>query len=122
MSQQPYQGQQNHPPQYAGGHPVVYAVNPPTVGQAIAALSLGICSLAFLWIVVAGLVLGIAAVIFGHYALKKIAESEAAGAPLSGRGVAIAGLITGYMGVVIGIIHVGFYVWIAVILVSGSSG
>jgi hypothetical protein len=40
----------------------------------------------------------IPAVICGHLAIKKIRESEQ---PMAGRGMAIAGLVTGYLGLLI---------------------
>ncbi|MFM2171390.1 MAG: hypothetical protein RI957_1619, partial [Verrucomicrobiota bacterium] len=40
----------------------------------------------------------IPAVICGHLALKKIRESDV---PMAGRGMAIAGLVTGYLGLLL---------------------
>ena len=120
MSQQPYQSQ-NYPQQYPTGHQVVYAVRPPTAGQAVAALVLGICSVFFMWIIVGGLVMGTVAVVFGHLAFKRIAQAQIAGAPLSGKGMAVAGLITGYAGIVAGVIHIAFYLWLAAAISSVSA-
>jgi len=63
-----------------------------TSGLAIASLVLGISG------VLCGCVAGIPAIICGHIALAKI--KEAAGA-LTGRGMAIAGLVLGYLSIVI---------------------
>ena len=63
-------------------------MNPPTSGLATASLVLGITSF-----VVCGL-LGIPAVICGHMALNQIDNSAL---PMGGRGMAIAGLVCGYL-------------------------
>ena len=62
-------------------------------GLATASLVLGILGLV-LMIICIGPLLGIPAVIFGHIALAKINRS---GGMLGGRGLAIAGLVTGYV-------------------------
>ena len=82
------------PPSYAG-----YATR--TSGLAIASLVLGI-----VWVFWLGSIL---AVIFGHVALSQIKRSMGA---LTGRGMAIAGLILGYLGLVT---LVGFIVAAAII-------
>lgn len=80
-------------PQMApGGQPMYpspygYAQPSPTNGLAIASLILGI-----LWIYWIGSIL---AVIFGHVALSQTKKNPASG----GRGMAIAGLVLGYIGV-----------------------
>lgn len=78
-----------HPGPY-GVPPVVYAVTPPdrTNGLAIASLALG-----FLWLYWLGSVL---AVIFGHIALGQIKRSQGM---QSGYGLAMAGVILGWIGV-----------------------
>ena len=67
-----------------------YVSAPPTSGLAIASLVCGIIGL------VTCLLPGIAAVICGHMALSRIAEAQGR---LGGRGMAIAGLVTGYLSV-----------------------
>jgi len=57
---------------------------------AVASLALGIISLVFL-----GLFAGIPAVICGHVSLSNIKKNSI----LTGKGMAIAGLITGYLGI-----------------------
>jgi hypothetical protein len=64
------------------------AVHSKTSGLAIASLVLGI-----LWLYWIGTIL---AVIFGHVALSRIKRSSG---QLRGRGLAIAGLVFGYLGV-----------------------
>ena len=67
-------------------------VAPPTSGLAIASMVCGIVGIMLCY--VNGL-LALPAVICGHMALKKIDNSLT---PMGGRGMAIAGLVTGYIG------------------------
>jgi len=77
-------------------------ITPPvTSGLAIASMVCGIISLPLCWI---WAVAGIPAVICGHMALKTIKNSET---PVEGRGMAIAGLVTGYLAILIQIIFIG---------------
>ena len=78
------------PPQYGGGYPQqpVYVVQNTTNGMAIASLILGI-----LWLWWLGSVL---ALIFGYVAKGQIDRS---GGQESGRGMAIAGIVLGWIGV-----------------------
>ncbi|MEN8693626.1 MAG: DUF4190 domain-containing protein [Akkermansiaceae bacterium] len=69
---------------------------PPTSGLAIASLVCGILSLIFCYI---NALLGIPAVICGHMALKRTRPDVQPAQ--GGRGMAIAGLICGYIGIVI---------------------
>lgn len=73
-----------------------------TSGAAITSMILGILSVAACL-----LPLGLVAVIFGHVSLGRIAKS---GGQLTGRGMAIAGLVLGYVGTVILVAYVGFVV------------
>ena len=66
--------------------PVVQVVKTPTDGLAIASMVLGI-----VWVWWVGSIL---AVIFGHVSLRRIAREGK-----SGRGMAIAGLVLGYVGI-----------------------
>jgi hypothetical protein len=75
-------------PQQSPARPTFVRQSSSTNGFAIAALVLGI-----IWIWWLGSVL---AVVFGHIALKQIARTGQ-----SGRGLAIAGLVLGYLGVAI---------------------
>ena len=75
----------------------------PTSGNAIASMVCGILGLVTCFII-----LGIPAVICGHLALKQINESAL---PMGGRGMAISGLVMGYIQViscVVGIVLVIF--------------
>ena len=98
----PPQPQQYPPPQ----PPYVIAAKPPYDGLAIASFILGL-----LWISFLG---SIMAVIFGHIALRNIRRTHA-----SGRGLAIAGLILGY----IGLSTLALFILLAIIgAVTGSGG
>jgi Domain of unknown function (DUF4190)/Domain of unknown function (DUF1707) len=80
------------------GRPTFVRTTAPTNGFAIASLVVGI-----LWMWWIGSVL---AVVFGHVALKQIARTGQ-----SGRGMAIAGLVLGYIGMttlVLAMLAVGF--------------
>ena len=77
------------PPLAPAGAPS-YAVPPPTSGLAIASMVCGILGL------MTCLLPGIAAVICGHMALKQMADPSLR---VGGRGMAVAGLITGYLSV-----------------------
>ena len=74
-------------PQFAG----YGMINPPTSGLAIASLVCGIVSLVTCMVIV-----GIPAVICGHMAMSQIANSPT---PVAGRGMALAGLVCGYLSV-----------------------
>lgn len=95
-----------YPPQPYPQPPYVYAARPPYDGLAIASFILGL-----LWLGWLGSVL---AVIFGHIALRNINRTRA-----SGRGLAIAGLILGY----IGVSTLALFILFGIIgAVSGSGG
>lgn len=94
--QQPYAAQQPHPyaQPYAPAQP--YAAPLPTSGLAVASLITGIAGIV-LSFAVFPLLASLAAIITGHMALKQTRPGSA----LGGRGMAIAGLILGYVGVAI---------------------
>lgn len=80
----------------------------PQCGLAIASMVCGIISLLACY--VHGLA-AIPAVICGHMAIKKICESAS---PMAGRGMAIAGLVTGYLGILFQIatlVFLGFFIF-----------
>ncbi|MGM7665942.1 DUF4190 domain-containing protein [Microbacterium sp. A93] len=87
---QPYSGGQP----YAAGQP--YATARPTSGLAVASLVTGIGGIVLSFAFVT-LLASIVAVITGHMALKQLRQNPA----LGGRGLAITGLILGYIGAVI---------------------
>ena len=100
--QQYSQPQQYPPPQ----PPYVYAARPPYDGLAITSFILGV-----LWF---GWLGSIVAVILGHIALRNIRRTHA-----SGRGLAIAGLVLGY----VGLSTLALFILFGIIgAVSGSGG
>ena len=90
------------PQTYAGQAPYAGAI--PTDGMSIAALVLGILAIVscYVWAL-----FGIPAVICGHMSLKKINNSSV---PIQGKGMAIAGLVCGYLGILIQLIMIVFIV------------
>jgi Domain of unknown function (DUF4190) len=95
----PQQYQQHYPPQYAQQQPYPYPYPPArsTNGMAIAAMVLGI-----VWVYWIGSIL---AVIFGHVALNEIRRTKQ-----GGEGMAIAGIVLGWIGV--GILCIVLLFWI----------
>ncbi|MDA7887845.1 GYF domain-containing protein [Akkermansiaceae bacterium] len=82
--------------------PVIGGVQlaPPTSGLAIASMVCGILSIFFCFC--GGMLLGIPAVICGHMAMKQTGSDVDGGPPrMGGRGMAIAGLVMGYIGIAI---------------------
>ena len=71
----------------------VSMMNPTTCGLSIASLVFGIVG-----VISCFGIFGIPAVIMGHMAMSQIANSPV---PMVGRGMAIAGLICGYVGILI---------------------
>lgn len=90
-----------------GGMPIA----PPTSGLAIASLVLGIIGLIACY--VNGL-FAIPAVICGHMALKRTGDPQK---PVGGRGMAIAGLVMGYLGI---LLQIFFAVVIGTVASSGE--
>lgn len=84
------------PPPAAPTAPVAQRTN----GLAIASLVLGL-----VWVYWIGSIL---AIIFGHVALSQIKKS---GSTQGGRGMAIAGLVLGYVSIVLSIL---FFVWLGI--------
>jgi hypothetical protein len=87
-SPDPYQ-----PPQAVPGNVYQQPVYPQygTSGAAIAALICGLC------VLLCGVICGIPAIICGHVALSQI---KASGGQIGGRGMAITGLVFGYLSIV----------------------
>ncbi|MFT4234045.1 MAG: DUF4190 domain-containing protein [Microbacterium sp.] len=94
--QQPY----GSAPQLYGGTAYPYPVAPPTDGFAITSLVLALCGLAIL------------PVIFGHVALSRIKQNGT-----GGRGLALAGLIIGY-------VEIGFWLLLIAfcVIIVGTAG
>ncbi len=104
--QQQYPPQQYPPQQYPPQQPpYVIAARPPYDGLAITSFILGV-----LWF---GWLGSILAVILGHIALRNIRLTNA-----SGRGLAIAGLILGY----IGLSTLALFILLAIIGAATGSG
>lgn len=84
----------------------------PAKGMAIASMVCGICSLVFIWVPFMNIILAIIAVAIGHVQLsniKKLPEEY------DGRGMAIAGLATGY-------VTIGFVVLsLIIVLATGAA-
>ena len=95
------------PPIVPGAAPMPVTMGPPTSGLAIASLVCGILSLSTCMCMLFTGVLAIPAVICGHMALNRI---NAPGAQIGGRGMAIAGLITGYLSIGLSLVMAGFLV------------
>lgn len=81
------------PVAYPGGTAVAQ-----TSGLAIASLVCGISSVILLTTCFLGIIAGVPAVICGHMALNQISRAYP---PVAGRGMAIAGLVTGYLSLAI---------------------
>jgi hypothetical protein len=89
-----------------------------TSGLAIASLVCGIVSLMAVFCYISG-VAAIPAVICGHLALRRIRNAQV---PIGGRGLAIAGLITGYLGLLGQLAMIGVIVAIIVSANAQSGG
>ena len=88
----------------------------PQSGLAIASMVCGIVSLLLCYV---NALAAIPAVICGHMALKKIRESLQ---PMAGRGMAIAGLVTGYLGLLFQLaIIIGLLFFVRNVVGPGSS-
>ena len=103
-------------PEWTGplrGQPLPPGQPPVAPSLAIGSMVLGIVSLVFFPL---GLVLGVPAVICGHLAWGAIgAEPEL----VAGKGMVVAGLITGYLGIVVGALSLLGFVVMAVSIYLG---
>jgi len=111
--------QPHNPPPAAGWGPPpapVYGYpgypQPLPAGMAITALVLGIAALVLCWTGVGGILLGLLAVVFGIIAVLRARRGQA-----GGQGRAIAGLVTGALGLVLGAVIL--VVWINLFSSSG---
>jgi hypothetical protein len=100
-------GQQPPPPQWGQPH------YQRSSGEATAALVLGICG-----IVVCPIVCSILALVFGYRARREIDNS---GGMIGGRGNAIAGIVTGWIGLGLWVLGIIAYVVIIVALIGATS-
>lgn len=98
-------------PSHGARVPAVYMIKPPIVGLTVAALCFGIPALGMALVPVVGVIigtfLGVIAIVCGHWGVRKIDYSPE---PLSGRGMATTGLITGYLAIVVGLAQVAVVV------------
>ena len=85
---------------------------PLPAGMATTAMVLGIVALVLCWTGVGGILLGLLAVVFGIIAVLRARRGEA-----GGQGRAIAGLVTGALGLVLGAVLL--VVWINLFTSSG---
>ena len=84
----------------------------PAKGMAIASMECGICSLVFIWVPFVNIILAIIAVAIGHVQLSNIKKLPQ---EYDGRGMAIAGLATGY-------VTIGFVVLsLIIVLATGAA-
>lgn len=100
----PYPATYPAPPQQS-----YYGYPPPAAprnGLGIASLVLAIVALVTVWSVFGGLVLGIAAVVTGFLGWSRVRRRQA-----DNGGVAIAGIVLGSLGIVVGLAFIG--VWVA---------
>ena len=99
--QQPYQQQPYQQQSGPGGG---------TDGMATGSLVTGIVGLVLFWFPIVGVVLSILATIFGHVGKRRIDRS---GGVRGGRGMAIAGLIMGWIGI-------GLFVLFVILAIAGD--
>jgi hypothetical protein len=78
----------------------------PTDGLALASMICGITGLLFMFCYGAGIPISIAAVICGHLCRRRLLSEG----NTSSAGLAMAGLITGYVGIALVVLFIGFFV------------
>ena len=101
-------------PQEQAGYPAQYAPASPTNSSAIASMVCGIVGLTF-----CPLVLSVVALVLGYSARKSI---RASGGHQQGGGMATAGIVTGWIGIVLwGAVAVFYVVILVIALVAGGS-
>jgi hypothetical protein len=82
-------------------------------GMAITALVLGILALVTCWTVIGGVLLGLGAIVVGLIALIRIKQGRA-----GGRGMAIGGIVTGAIGLLVAIV----VIILGVSIINSDSG
>jgi len=100
-------------PGYGPGQPAYGPTVAPTSGKATAALVTGVASLVLSWCCGLGLA-GVVAIVLGVKARREIAAS---GGRLKGDGIALSGIVTGAIAVVLGVL---ILVLIVVAVVAGA--
>ena len=111
--QQPYG--QGYPPQPYGQAGYYPGYGPTANGKATGALVTGIATLVLSWCCGAG-VLGLIAIVLG---VKARSEIRASGGRQTGDGMAVAGIVTGGIAVLIGVLAIAF---ILIAIASGNGG
>ena len=101
-TESPYATPATHP--VATGTALPYVAAPPTSGLAIAALVCGILAILSSCMYI-GIIFGIPAVITGHMAMKSFKMPQPT---VGGKGMALAGLICGYIGSAFSLLMIGF--------------
>ncbi len=84
-------------------------------GKSIASMVLGIVSIPTSFIPLIGLVLGILALIFYKKAKRLIRENPSR---YGGNGMAIAGLVTGIIGIILSLLYTAYWIFIISVLRS----
>jgi hypothetical protein len=108
--QQPQQPQQEPPPQWGQQQPQQqWQPAPSTPGSATAALILGICAIFVCNIICAPL-----ALVYGYKARNEI---DASGGRLGGRGMATAGIVLGWIGIVLAVLTI---IYIIVVIAAAD--
>ncbi|MCD2193990.1 DUF4190 domain-containing protein [Actinomycetospora endophytica] len=87
----------------------------PRNGMGIAALVLGILAILSCWTAAGGVLFGILAIVFGVIGAGRARRGVA-----NNRGVAIAGIVTGVLGLIVGIIFVVIGIFVGFFFVSGG--
>jgi len=100
----------SYAPPYSNVGPQAWAGAPPTnSGLAVASMVLGILCLILFFTHVFALLLGLMAVVFGHVSRSSINRSQGR---IGGSGMALTGLITGYIGTALAIVIISFAAFI----------
>ncbi|MFY1634358.1 DUF4190 domain-containing protein [Solwaraspora sp. WMMB335] len=109
------------PPGYPTGYPYPVAPPVPMNGRAIAALVLGVIGILGLCAYLAPGTIGIVGALLGHSAKRQIRAAAAQGRPEQGDGLALAGIITGWIAFGIGLVgSIAIGIAIAVSISQGS--
>ncbi|MGW6392705.1 DUF4190 domain-containing protein [Streptomyces sp. NPDC055103] len=93
-------------PSYGAGYGQPPGWQQPANGMGITSMVLGIIAVAGFCLYGLGVILGILALIFGIIGMKKAGRGEA-----TNRGMALAGVILGSIGIVVSGVFLGFMIW-----------
>ena len=115
----PYGGQEPNPyAPYQGGYGYGYSYTPPkpTNGLAIGSLVTSVVGAIGLCFYGAGGVVGLVGAILGHVAMRQIKANDQAG-----RGLALAGVIVGWIAFAIGVVVIAAIIIFVVVAVNDAS-